>query len=237
MPSDATTLFESFGFGLPPGEQLIGYPVAGANNAIARGQRRYNFVWYRPAAENKELKLLMTDADGHYFPQGIAPTRVAWQHIADVRQAARERLAPQFAEILEKTSQPFLQPIYDCTAQRMAFNRVALMGDAACVARPHVGMGVTKAAEDAMALTDCLAAYGAIPEALQAFEKQRLAANQAVVQRGRALGAYLQGEAGGNNGSEKLSAPTLARDARSVMLETAVDLSAPSIIPSLIHNA
>jgi 2-polyprenyl-6-methoxyphenol hydroxylase-like FAD-dependent oxidoreductase len=228
-----STLFESFGFGLPPGEQLIGYPVAGANNAIARGQRRYNFVWYRPAAENKELKLLMTDADGHYFPQGIAPNKVAWQHIADVRQAARERLAPQFAEILEKTSQPFLQPIYDCEAQRMAFARVALMGDAACVARPHVGMGVTKAAEDAMALADCLATNGAIPEALQAFEKRRLATNQAVVQRGRTLGAYLQGEASGNNESEKLSAPTSARDARSVMLETAIDLStSPPLCPS-----
>ena len=48
------TLFPHFGFGLPAGEQMIGYPVAGDNggnsNRTAVGQRRWNFVWYRPAA-------------------------------------------------------------------------------------------------------------------------------------------------------------------------------------------
>lgn len=207
------SVFDTFGFGLPPGEQLIGYPVAGAGNAIARGQRRYNYVWYRPASE-AVLKDLMTDADGHYFPHGISPNKVAWQHVAKARQAARELLAPQFAEMLEKTAQPFLQPIYDCASPQMAFGRVALMGDAAFVARPHVGMGVTKAAEDACALTDCIAAHGATPQALHAFEQKRLTPCMAVVERARMLGAYMQA---GNQ--------TLARDARTVMLQTAIDLS------------
>ncbi|WP_309684156.1 FAD-dependent monooxygenase [Polaromonas sp.] len=207
------SVFDTFGFGLPPGEQLIGYPVAGAGNAIARGQRRYNYVWYRPASE-AVLKDLMTDADGHYFPHGISPNKVAWQHVAKARQAARELLAPQFAEMLEKTAQPFLQPIYDCASPQIAFGRVALMGDAAFVARPHVGMGVTKAAEDACALTDCIATHGATPAALQAFEQKRLTPCMAVVERARMLGAYMQA---GNQ--------TLARDARTVMLQTAIDLS------------
>jgi 2-polyprenyl-6-methoxyphenol hydroxylase-like FAD-dependent oxidoreductase len=185
------TVFDTFGFGVPPGEQLIGYPVAGAGNATTRGQRRYNFVWYRPASE-PELKNLMTDADGQHYPLGISPNKVAWQHVASVRQIAREKLAPQFAEMLEKTAQPFLQPIYDCATSQMAFDRVALLGDAAFVARPHVGMGVTKAAEDAMALADCIQAHGATPQALQAYETTRLAPSQAVVQRARALGAYMQ---------------------------------------------
>ena len=214
------TVFETFGFGLPPGEQLIGYPVAGNSNSIAKGQRRYNYVWYRPASE-AALKELMTDADGSYFAQGIPPNKVAWHHVAAARQAGRELLAPQFAEMLEKTAQPFLQPIYDCASPQMAFGRVAVMGDAAFLARPHVGMGVTKAAEDACALTDCIAAHGATPEALQAFELMRLAPCTAVVQRGRWLGAYLQaqgvtGQAHGQN---------FERDAHSVMLQTAIDLS------------
>jgi 2-polyprenyl-6-methoxyphenol hydroxylase-like FAD-dependent oxidoreductase len=224
------SVFEKFGFGLPPGEQFIGYPVAGANNAVNAGQRRYNFVWYRPASEDQELKALMTDADGYYFPQGIAPNKVAWQHISSVRNAARQRLAPQFAEILEKTSQPFLQPIYDCASTQMAFDRVGLMGDAAFVARPHVGMGVTKAAEDAMALTDCIANLGATPEALKLFERLRLKPNQAVIQRARALGAYMQAQGSNNNPDT----PPLTRDARSVMLETAIDLSGDNITA---HNS
>jgi 2-polyprenyl-6-methoxyphenol hydroxylase-like FAD-dependent oxidoreductase len=214
------TVFDTFGFGVPPGEQLIGYPVAGAGNATTRGQRRYNFVWYRPASE-PELKNLMTDADGQHYPLGISPNKVAWQHVAAVRQIAREKLAPQFAEMLEKTAQPFLQPIYDCATSQMAFDRVALLGDAAFVARPHVGMGVTKAAEDAMALADCIQAHGATPQALQAYETTRLAPSQAVVQRARALGAYMQAQ-----GQEQAtSSQMLQRDARSVMLETAIDLS------------
>ncbi len=214
------SVFDTFGFGLPPGEQLIGYPVAGAGNAVSRGQRRYNFVWYRPA-ESRVLESLMTDADGNYFPQGIAPNKVAWQHVAGARHAARELLAPQFAEILEKTAQPFLQPIYDCASPSMVFDRVALMGDAAFVARPHVGMGVTKAAEDAMTLTDCITAHGATPSALRAFEQSRLAPCAAVVQRARVLGAYMQAQ-GHNPGA---GGQILQRDAHAVMLETAIDLS------------
>lgn len=215
-----TTVFDNFGFGVPVGEQLIGYPVAGASNTTIRGQRRYNFVWYRPASES-ELKALMTDADGQYYPLGIPPNRVAWQHVAAMRQIARERLAPQFAEMLEKTAQPFLQPIYDCATSQMVFERIALLGDAAFVARPHVGMGVTKAAEDAMALTDSVTRHGATPQALAAYEAMRSKPSQAVVQRARELGAYLQAQ------GQAQGAPSKApqRDARSVMLETAIDLS------------
>lgn len=210
------TLFNTFGFCIAPGELIIGYPVAGAGNSIAPGQRRYNYVWYRPTSGDAELQALMTDADGHHHPNGIAPNKVAWQQVASVRQAARQLLAPQFAEALEKTALPFLQPIYDCSSAAIAFGRVALMGDAAFVARPHVGMGVTKAAEDAMALTDLIARHGATPEALLAFERQRLAPAQAVVQRARALGAYMKAQS--KDGASHV--------ARTMMRETAIDLSA-----------
>ena len=113
------SVFNTFGFGLPAGEQLIGYPVAGAGNSVARGHRRYNFVWYRSAPDDGSLQTLMTDADGRHHPLGLSPNKVSWRHVAAARQAARELLAPQFAEILEKTAQPFLQPIYDCSGDRM----------------------------------------------------------------------------------------------------------------------
>jgi len=214
------TVFETFGFGLPPDEQIIGYPVAGAGNSVARGQRRYNFVWYRPAPDNGALQALMTDADGQHHPLGLPPHKVDWRNVAAVRQAARDKLAPQFAEILEKTAQPFLQPIYDLYSERIAFDRIALMGDAAFVARPHVGMGVTKAAEDAMAMADSIAAHGASPQALLAFEQLRRSPGQAAVQRARRLGAYMQSHA-----QAGATADSIERDAREVMMETAIDLS------------
>ena len=209
------TAFEHFAFGLPKGEQLIGYPVAGPANATAPGRRRFNFVWYRAADETVVLPALMTDADGVHHPLGIAPSKVSPLHIAAMREAARDLLAPQFAEILENTVQPFLQPIHDVAASRLAFDRVALMGDAAFVARPHVGMGVTKAAEDALALSAAIEVHGATPAALLAYEAKRLPAGQGVVERGRKLGAYMQSQ--GRGGS------SVDRDAMTVLRETAID--------------
>ena len=201
------SMFDLFGFALPPGEQLIGYPVAGLGNTTARGQRRYNFVWYRPA-DAQALQALMSDADGGHHPQGIAPNQVSWRQIAAMREAARGLLAPQFAEIIEKTAQPFVQPIQDLLSSQLAFGRVALMGDAAFVARPHLGMGVTKAAQDALALSDAICAHGASVAALQAYEARRLPAGRVVVRRARELGAYLQGRS--------------ERDAAAVLRHTAV---------------
>ena len=212
-----STLFEHFGFGLPPGEQIIGYPVAGAGNATQRGQRAYNFVWYRPAGEAGELRALLTDAAGVHHPGGIPPHKVAAAQVARMRHAAHAGLAPQWAEVIDKTTQPFVQPIHDLLCERLAFGRIALIGDAAFVARPHVGMGVTKAGSDALALARAVAEHGATPAALLAYETERLAPGRAVVERARRLGAYMQGSA--------MSAPLDAeRDTLGVLRETAIEL-------------
>lgn len=212
------SLFSTFGFGLPPGEQILGYPVAGANNNIQPGHRRYNFVWYREANE-EQLKDLLTDADGKYYAQGISPIKVNWRHIANVRQAARDTLAPQWAELLEKTALVFFQPIYDVNSDQLAFERVALMGDAGFVARPHVGMGVSKAAEDAMSLCDEIDRLGATPAAIKAYEASRLGPGQKVIERARYLGGYMT-----EQGQEELK-NDLRGIAKRVMAETAVDIS------------
>jgi hypothetical protein len=44
-------VFDPFGFYLPHGTQIIGYPIAGPGNDLRPGHRRYNFVWYAPVAE------------------------------------------------------------------------------------------------------------------------------------------------------------------------------------------
>ena len=212
------TVFPYFAFGLPPGEQFLGYPVAGAGNTTSPGTRRFNFVWYRPAPPGGALESLMTDDEGHAYPLGIPPNKVSRRHIAGMRAAAASLLAPQFAEIIAKTVQPFLQPIYDVSSERIAFDRVVLMGDASFVARPHVGMGVTKAAQDAMALADCIARHGAGPDAANAYQGLRLQPGQAVVQRSRELGAYMQAQSGPD-----AATATVKRSAETVLRLTAVD--------------
>ena len=216
------TLFNYFGFCLPNGEQMLGYPVAGSGNDTRPGKRRYNFVWYRSASESQELIELQTDDDGHYYPTGIPPSKVSGKHIANMRKVAQEILAPQYAEILEKTVSPFLQAIYDVRSEQIVFGRVALMGDAAFVGRPHVGMGVTKAGDEAIVIAKHISNLGATPAALQAYGDERLKLGQQVVARAQYLGRYMQAQGiKGTRDNDKLK-----RNASTVMAETAIDISA-----------
>jgi len=210
------TLVDYFGFCVPPDEQIIGYPVAGSDNDTTRGHRAYNFVWYRPTPAGEALQAVLTDADGVHYPQGIPPNKVAWQQLARMREDARRLLSPQFAEILEKTPQPFLQPIFDVVSDTVTLGRVALMGDAAFVARPHIGMGVAKAAEDAVAMADAIRVHGAHPTALAAYAALRVPAGRLAVQRARWLGSYVKSPDG--------QTPPMALRQHQAIYETAIDL-------------
>jgi len=173
---------------------MLCYPVAGFTNSTRPGARCLNFVWYRPADEARELPRLCTDAAGKHHGMSIPPPLIRPEVVAEMRRAADELLAPQIAEIVRLARQPFFQPIFDVESPRMAFGRVALLGDAAFVARPHVGMGVTKGACDALALVECLGrGNGDVAAALLKYESLRQSRNRAVVARGRELGAWLQG--------------------------------------------
>jgi 2-polyprenyl-6-methoxyphenol hydroxylase-like FAD-dependent oxidoreductase len=188
------SLMNRFAFCLPPGEQMLGYPVAGPANSTRPGELRYNFVWYRPAAEEPDLADMLTDATGYRHQVSIPPPAIRPDVIADMRRAAENLLAPQFAEILGLIREPFFQPIYDLESSQLAFGRVALLGDAAFVARPHVGMGVTKAAEDALALAEALRAARDVASALRDYENARRGVGAKVVARARHLGAYMQAQ-------------------------------------------
>ena len=190
-PAIHRELFNYMTFCLPPGEQCLGYPVAGPDNDLRPGHRRYNVVWYRPADEHGELTRLLTDESGTTHVISIPPPLIARDAIAQMRAAAERLLAPPFRAVVRMIDEPILQPIYDLETPRMAFGRVAIIGDAAFVARPHVAAGVAKAADDAAALTAALDGSEVEP-ALRRFEAARLMVGQRIIERARHLGAYLQ---------------------------------------------
>ena len=210
-------LFEYLTFCLPRGEQFLGYPVAGPDNDLRRGHRRYNVVWYRPADEASELQELLTDESGVTHAISIPPPLIRRAAIAEMRAAAERLVAPQFRAIARLMDEPVLQPIYDLESPNMAFGRVAIIGDAAFVARPHVGAGVAKAADDALALADALAA-DAVEPALKRFEAERLPIGRRIVEHARHLGAYLQA----TRTLEEEARSERHSNAQAVVVETAV---------------
>jgi 2-polyprenyl-6-methoxyphenol hydroxylase-like FAD-dependent oxidoreductase len=210
-------LFDSMAFCLPPGEQCVFYPVAGPNGDLRVGQRRYNVVWYRPAEEATELIWLLTDDSGVTHSISIPPPLIRREAIAAMRAAAKRLLPPQFRAIVRRIDEPILQPIYDLESPHLAFGRVAIIGDAAFVARPHVAAGVSKAADDAAALAAALD-DGDVAASLRRFEAERLPVGKKIIERARHLGGYLQATQ---------SAEERARSARhsipqAVLAETAV---------------
>jgi 2-polyprenyl-6-methoxyphenol hydroxylase-like FAD-dependent oxidoreductase len=187
-------VFSHLAFCLPPGEQALGYPVAGPNNDLRPGHRRYNLVWYRPADQHVTLKRLLTDDRGSEHAISIPPPVVSRSAIADMRKAAERVLAPQFRDCWRLADAPFLQAIYDVQSPWLAFGRVTMIGDASYVARPHCGAGVTKAADDALALVDALSMSATVAEALQRYEALRVPFGCHVVGYARQLGSYLQAQ-------------------------------------------
>ncbi len=179
-------LYSRNAFCIPDGELWVSYPVPARDGDVTVGKRDYNIVWYRPADE-ATLADMNTDAKGVRHEQ--IPPPLIRQDVSDaVKQAARETIAPSLADIFV-ASRPYFQPIYDLASPQLVFGRAIIMGDAAFVARPHVGAGVTKAALDAACLADALTEHDSIEAALSAYGATRKAAGDWIISRAREFGA------------------------------------------------
>ena len=187
-PSAADMLLERFAFFHMPRSHVLGYVVAGPHGEMTTGERRYNWVWYRPA---EDLAATLTDRTGRIRRFSLAPGQVPVTAQEAMLAEARTLLPDVFVEAIAAEPAPFIQAIFDYEAPRMVQGRIALLGDAAFVARPHTAMGVSKAAGDAMTLTAALAQQP-VPAALLSYERERVAANQAITAYGRRLGKSLE---------------------------------------------
>jgi 2-polyprenyl-6-methoxyphenol hydroxylase-like FAD-dependent oxidoreductase len=177
-------------FGPAPRGHWLGYLVAGPGDDLRPGRRWYNWGWYR-RADPDALAAHLTDASGRHYPLGIPHDRMQPALVAAMRREAHEELAPPIQRIVEATARPYIQGIYEVESPRLVCGRVVLIGDAAFTARPHVGLGVSKAADDARTLAAALGANDRVA-ALAAWETERLRYGRAAVQWGRDLGSYIE---------------------------------------------
>ncbi len=175
-----------------PGEgQFSGYPICGPDYAITPGRRQYAYLWYLPV-DDAGMADLLTDADGRTHQYNIPPPLIRQQHFTALRARAVRLLPPLFAEIVLRSQNDMLQPMYDVESRDIAFGNICLLGDAAFTARPHVGIGVLKAGQDALCLADCLARHASIAEALAAYARDRVAAGRKAVRFSRYLGTFIE---------------------------------------------
>ena len=176
-------------FGLAPAGHWLGYLVAGKNDTIEEGRRWYNWGWYRHATDIS-LRNHLTDDNGRYFENGIPHNLIRQSLILKMRSEANTHLAPQIKRVIKLTKQPFLQGMFDVGCENLIHDRVILIGDAAFTARPHVGLGVSKAAQDASTLAKAFDSKKR-QEALLKWETERKRYGLATIRWGRDLGSHI----------------------------------------------
>jgi len=218
IPETSARLYDRYAFSMPDGGSAVSYPVPGREGDVIPGRRSINFLWYHAASE-AEVQEMSTDASGHCHGMAIAPPLIRREVVALLHEEAEEQLPWQQVELLKAEPQPFFQAIYDLECDRLVFGRAVLLGDAAFVARPHVGAGVTKSALDARCLADALQAHGGIAAALSSYERDRLVLGRRMVARARRLGAFIE-----FHNSPGFKRPGMMQQARELLYEHGADI-------------
>jgi len=112
---------------------------------------------------------------------GKRPTagKVQEEHIATLQRRAEQHLPAVLAQLVGSTPDPFIQVIYDLRTPAMSQGPVAILGDSACIVRPHTAAGTSKASGDAVSLAQHLqAANFDLSHALALWQTERLAVAQ-----------------------------------------------------------
>src|SRR5262249_36397896 len=188
-PRTRESIFPYFTFFLPQRQQIIGYPIAGLDNDLRFGHRRYNFIWYR-VGDAQQLREMCVDENGHQHEYSVPPPLIRKDLIARMRADAEAVMPPQFLDCLNQM-RPFFTPIYDFSTPQLVFGRVALVGDAASSARPHMGFGMAKAGDDTQALAEALGSHDDIDAGLAAYNRIRQPIGERIMLHGRKLGTHL----------------------------------------------
>ena len=200
-PETAALLTERFVFFQFPNSHILQYVIPGEDESLVAGERRFNWVWYVNYDETTELPRILTDKDGKQRDYSIPPGMMAPGIEQAMRTYAEAMLPPPFQKLVAATREPFVQAILDLAVPQMMFGRVALLGDAAFIPRPHTAAGTSKAAANAIALADALVAHNHnVPKALDAWEPEQLALGLHLLRYGQSLGdrqfAYGKGRFG-----------------------------------------
>ncbi|MEO1093759.1 MAG: FAD binding domain-containing protein [Cyanobacteria bacterium J06638_28] len=189
----AELLTERFVFYQFPNSHMLQYVIPGEDESLVPGKRRFNWVWYVNYDEATELPLLLTDKRGDRWERSIPPGMLSPATEQQMRAYANQVLPPPLQELIAATKAPFVQAIWDLGVPQMAFGRIALVGDAAFMPRPHTASGVSKGATNAIALADALTAQNQdVPKALSNWELGQLRLGMHLWRAGESLGARSQ---------------------------------------------
>ena len=175
-------------FGYDYGHGFV-YYVPSPEHGGTPGKRRLNWAFHETVA-GKTIPGMTTDEDG-CVRRGLRPGAASDDQVAYCRAMARAHFPPFFGDVVEATPQPFVQPVFDICVPTYSNGRMALIGDAATLSRPHIGGGAGKALDDALALSEMLEAGKSLDDVLAKWDQARSAFGAEVFDLGQSLGRHL----------------------------------------------
>lgn len=187
-PGLLKTFVDHFTFQQMPRSHILCYLIPGAEGETEPGARRLNWVWYWNVPE-PALGEVMTGRDGIERDFSVPPGQLRPELINQQNGIAEALFCPPFLALWRATREPFVQPILDLAVPRMREGRVAIVGDAAFIPRPHTAASTSKAVSNAKALGAALASHQLdIDGALREWEPTQLELGRRLLLQGKALG-------------------------------------------------
>lgn len=107
-----------------------------------------------------------------------------------IKEIVQKHLPTRWAELISATpgSEIAFYPVMDLTLPDYGRDRVALIGDAGTITRPHTASGAVKALDDALYLRKALRNSGHLPEAFDGYRNNRCQAGNELTALGRRMG-------------------------------------------------
>lgn len=193
LDPETAAIFTRFVFYQFPNSHILQYMIPGENESLMPGKRRFNWVWYVNYDETTELPRILTDKHRKRRDYSIPPGLMTPSVEQEMRSYADRVLVPPFQKLVAATAEPFVQAILDLGVPQMAFDCIALIGDAAFIPRPHTAASTSKAAANAIALVDALVDYpDRVPKALEVWQVDQLALGMRLWKHGQDLGEQSQ---------------------------------------------
>ena len=186
------TFVDHFTFQQLPHSHILCYLIPGAEGQIEPGARRLNWVWYWNVS-GAALSEVMTGRDGAVRDFSVPPGQVRSELIKQQNTIAEDLFCPPFLALWQATREPFVQPILDLMVPQMRQGRVAIVGDAAFIPRPHTAASTSKAIANGQALGAALGRNRLeIDAALREWEPAQLELGRRLLLQGKALGDHSQ---------------------------------------------
>ncbi|MFE9445085.1 FAD-dependent monooxygenase [Streptomyces sp. NPDC006602] len=183
-------LEDSVTYAVMPDSHIVMYPVPGPIKD-GRTEKLMNFVWYRNVPAGRQLDQFVGGASDGVL--SLHPDQVPHIEVERMQTDAARDLPPAVAEVVLRCDAPYVQVVSDIRAAQMVRGRVAILGDAACAARPHAAAGTAKAAADAWNLATAIEKTARdLDQALHVWEPVQLALSAQLESRVQAMGERAQ---------------------------------------------